>query len=152
MTGWRLGYLAMPGDDGLALAKATAKLQGQINTAVTSFCLPAARAALAEGAPHVERMRQAFAERGKLIHDKLAAMPSVNCPTPTGAFYVFPDVSAHLGKTTPSGKKIDSVVDLATALLEEASSPASPARTSAAAATAASASPSPAPPTPSKKA
>jgi len=119
MTGWRLGYLAMPGDDGLALAKATAKLQGQINTAVTSFCLPAARVALAEGAPHVERMRQAFAERGKLIHDKLAAMPGLNCPTPTGAFYVFPDVSAHLGKTTPSGKKLDTVVDLATALLED---------------------------------
>jgi aspartate aminotransferase len=119
MTGWRLGYLAAPGKDGARLAKACAKMQGQINTCVASFTLPAARAALAECAGDVERMRRAFDARGKRIHAALEAMDGVRCPEPTGAFYVFPDVSACLGKTSAGGAKIGSVVDFASALLEE---------------------------------
>ena len=119
MTGWRLGYLAAPGKDGASLAKACAKLQGQINTCVASFTLPAARAALAECAGDVERMRQAFEARGKRIHEALRGMDGLRCPEPTGAFYVFPDVSACLGKTTAGGARIESVVDFASALLEE---------------------------------
>ena len=119
MTGWRLGYLACPGDRGLSLAKACTKLQGQINTAVTTFTLPAAVVALRECADDVERMRQAFAVRGALMHDRISAMPGIKCPRPTGAFYVFPDVSAHLGKSTPSGTAINNVVDFAQALLKD---------------------------------
>jgi aspartate/methionine/tyrosine aminotransferase len=119
MTGWRLGYLAAPGKDGARLAKACAKMQGQINTCVASFTLPAARAALAECAGDVERMRRAFEARGKRIHAALEALEGVRCPEPTGAFYVFPDVSACLGKTSAGGAKIGSVVDFASALLEE---------------------------------
>jgi len=119
MTGWRLGYLACPGDFGLSLAKACTKLQGQINTAVTTFTLPAAVVALKECADDVERMRQAFAARGALIHQRIDAMPGVKCPTPTGAFYVFPDVSAHLGKASAAGTKLNNVVDFAQALLQE---------------------------------
>ncbi len=119
MTGWRLGYLAAPGDFGKAIAKACAKLQGQINTSVTNFALPGARVALEECADDVERMRQAFAKRATLIHSRISAMPGMKCPEPTGAFYVFPDVSAFLGKTTPAGTKLNTVVDFAQALLEE---------------------------------
>ena len=119
MTGWRLGYLACPGEFGIKVAKACAKLQGQINTSVTNFALPGARVALEECAGDVERMRQAFATRAKLIHSRMSAMPGMKCPEPTGAFYVFPDVSAFLGKTTPSGTTLSTVVDFAQALLEE---------------------------------
>ncbi len=119
MTGWRLGYMACPGEFGLSLAKACTKLQGQINTAVTTFALPGAVVALEECAEDVERMRRAFAKRGALMHGRVSAMAGVVCPDPTGAFYVFPDVSAHLGKTSAGGKKIETVVDFAQALLEE---------------------------------
>jgi len=119
MTGWRLGYLAAPGENGARLARACAKLQGQINTCVASFTLPAARVALAEGAPFIETMRLAFQARGRRIHERLAAMPGVRCPEPTGAFYVFPDVSDCLGKTTAGGTRLETVVDFASALLEE---------------------------------
>ena len=119
MTGWRLGYLAAPGDFGLSLAKACAKIQGQINTAVTSFILPAAAVALRECADDVERMRRAFESRGRLMHDRLQTMPGLVCPPPTGAFYVFPDISAHFGKTTAGGTPLRTVVDVAQALLQE---------------------------------
>lgn len=119
MTGWRLGYLACPGEFGLSLAKACTKLQGQVNTAVTTFTLPAAVVALEECADDVERMRRAFAARGALIYRRLCAMPGIVCPEPTGAFYVFPDVSAFLGKTTAKGTVLDGVVGFAQALLEE---------------------------------
>lgn len=119
MTGWRLGYMACPGEFGQKLTKACTKLQGQINTSVTTFALPGAVVALEECADDVERMRGAFATRGELIHRRITAMEGIACPKPTGAFYVFPDVSAHLGKTSAAGTKIDSVVDFAQALLEE---------------------------------
>ena len=47
-------------------------------------------------------------------------MPGVRCPKPTGAFYVFPDLRAHLGKKSPAGRSIDSAQSFAEALLEEA--------------------------------
>ena len=49
----------------------------------------------------------------------LEAIPGVHCPRPTGAFYVFPDVSAHYGKQTPAGCRISDSVSFATALLED---------------------------------
>jgi aspartate aminotransferase len=119
MTGWRLGYVCAPGDDGAA-AKAISKLQGQMNSHATAFCFPAILEALRNGAAELESMRAQFAKRAKLIHDLLTGMPGVVCPRPTGAFYVFPDVSAHFGKTTPGGRAIDSALRFAEALLEEA--------------------------------
>jgi aspartate aminotransferase len=95
-------------------------LQGQITTNITSFTYPAIRTALTETAADVERMRRAFAGRAAVIERRIAAIPGLKSPRPTGAFYVFPDVSSYFGKTSPRGRRIDSAVSLCEALLEEA--------------------------------
>ena len=119
MTGWRVGYCAGSGDFGLRIAKAITKLQGQLTTCIPTFIYPAIRTALTECAEDVERMRQQFAQRAELIYGRISAMPGIVCPKPTGAFYVFPDISAHFGKTTAGGAKIDSAQSFAKALLNE---------------------------------
>ena len=122
MTGWRIGYACAPGSESAdaSLAKAMAKIQGQMTSNITSFCYAAIVEALTNGALSVEQMRQAFAERARLMYDRVSAMPGLRCPRPTGAFYVFPDVSAYLGKRSPAGRAIDSSSDFAEALVEEA--------------------------------
>jgi len=122
MTGWRIGYAAMPGEFGKALIKGMGKLQGQMTTNITSFNYAAAREALtnASVAGSVEEMRTAFATRAKLILSRLAEIPGISCPTPTGAFYVFPDVSGLFGKTTPKGTKLTDCPTLSEAMLDEA--------------------------------
>jgi len=122
MTGWRIGYAAMPGDFGKTFIKAMGTLQGQMTTNITSFNYAAIRCALTDAsvAGTVEEMRLAFASRAKLIMSRLAEIPGVTCPTPTGAFYVFPDVSGLFGKTTPKGAKITDAPSLSEAMLDEA--------------------------------
>ncbi len=119
MTGWRIGYLGGSGEFGLQVAKAAEKLQGQINTCVASFLFPAIRTALTQCGEEVESMRQAFARRAELIYGIVSQIPGVVCPRPTGAFYLYPDISAHLGKTSPGGRKLNASKDVAEALLEE---------------------------------
>ena len=119
MTGWRIGYAAGSGAFGKKLIDAMGVLQGQMTTNITSFTYPAIRTAITDSAADVERFRTAFASRAGVIHKRLSALPGVNCPKPTGAFYAFPDVSAHFGKTTPAGKKINSAMDFCEALLVE---------------------------------
>jgi aspartate aminotransferase len=122
MTGWRIGYACAPGQGpgDLSLAKAMAKLQGQMTSHITSFCYAAIVEALTNGAASVEQMRRAFADRARLMYERVKAMPGIRCPRPTGAFYVFPDISAHVGKQTPAGRAIDSSSAFAEALVEEA--------------------------------
>ena len=119
MTGWRVGYFAGSGPFGLAVANAVKKLQSQSTTSITSFILPAIRAAIRECDGEVERMRRAFAERAEIAYALMREIPGMVCPRPTGAFYLFPDVSAHFGKTSAKGAKIDSAMSFAAALLEE---------------------------------
>ncbi|TVQ32487.1 MAG: pyridoxal phosphate-dependent aminotransferase [Phycisphaeraceae bacterium] len=119
MTGWRIGYAAGSGEFGLRLAKALSKLQGQMTTCIASFFLPAIRVALTECADEVEMMRRAFAARAELMHGMIGTMPGLVCPKPTGAFYVFPDISAHFGKTSAGDRPIASAADFAQALLDE---------------------------------
>jgi len=118
MTGWRIGYACAPGQGGI-IAKAMGKLQSQMTSNITSFCYAAIEEALTNGSEMVETMRRAFTTRAGLIHDRISAMPQVVCPQPTGAFYVFPDISAYFGKISPGGNPINSAVDFATALLNE---------------------------------
>ncbi|MDQ7014038.1 MAG: pyridoxal phosphate-dependent aminotransferase [Planctomycetota bacterium] len=120
MTGWRIGYAAMPGDFGRTLIKAFGTLQGQMTTCITSFLYPAIRTALAECDAEVERMRRAFASRAEVIFQRLNAIDGIHCPRPTGAFYVFPDISKFFGTTSGNGRAINSALDFAEALLEEA--------------------------------
>lgn len=119
MTGWRIGYAAGSGDFGKRLINAMGTLQGQMTTNITSFVYPAIRTALAQCAGEVEKMREAFAQRAGLITRRLAEIPGFRSVKPTGAFYAFPDVSAHFGKASPTGAKINSALEFCEALLAE---------------------------------
>ena len=119
MTGWRVGYVCAPGENG-KFAKELIKLQGQMTNGIATFIMPAIVEALNNGAAEVERMRQVFAKRAKLIHEKLSAIDRFRCVRPTAAFYSFPDVGPCLGRTTPGGRRIDTAQQFAEALLEEA--------------------------------
>lgn len=120
MTGWRVGFAAASGEFGRALARAMDALQGQMTSCLPAFIYPAIRAALTQCSADCERMRGQFARRAKLIHSLAADIPGLRTPTPTGAFYLFPDVSSFFGSRTPGGKVIRSSIDFADALLEEA--------------------------------
>lgn len=120
MTGWRIGYTITSGPWGLQFMKAMSTMQGQMTTNITSFTYPAIVTALKECAGDAERMCEAFARRATLIHGRMTKIPGLVCPKPTGAFYVFPDVSAHFGKRSPEGVLITSALKFCEALLAEA--------------------------------
>ena len=116
MTGWRLGYTAGP----LDAIKAMGRLQSHMTSNPVTFGQYAAVAALGpEAADAIETMRIEFEKRGKYMADRLNALKGVTCAAPTGAFYCFPDVSAHYGRTI-GGAKIGDSMDFAKALLEQA--------------------------------
>jgi len=119
MTGWRIGYCAGSGEFGLQVAKAVTKLQTQVTTCIPQFFLPAIRVALTQCDADVERMRVAFAQRGELISGLMRDVPNMPFPRPTGGFFLFCDVSAHLGKSTPKGVKIDVPAKFSEALLDD---------------------------------
>jgi aspartate aminotransferase len=120
MTGWRVGYAAAPvHDGGLGLIKAMSKLQAQMTTCLPAFVYPAIEVAITQAGDDVKRMQTAFAERAALIYRLIVEVPGFRCPRPTGAFYVFPDITAHFGKTSGGGRPINSALDFAEALLLE---------------------------------
>lgn len=119
MTGWRVGYTAMPGESGKKFTSAMSTLQGQMSTNITSFVYPAMRTALTSCAAEVEQMRQAFAARAEVINARLARVPRITNAKATGAFYAFPDISAYFGSTSKAGSPINSALDLCNALLAE---------------------------------
>lgn len=119
MTGWRVGYTTTSGRWGLEFMKAMATLQGQMSTNITSFIYPAIRTALLECEPQVREMCAAFGSRAALIHARARVIPGLACPRPTGAFYIFPDVSACFGKRTAGGASLNSAIDFCEALLAE---------------------------------
>ena len=114
MTGWRVGYCAAP----LWLAKAVTKLQGQYSSNCSSIAQKAAEAAYTGSQECVEEMRVAFERRRDLVVELARQIPGLQVNYPQGAFYLFPEVSAYIGKTTPDGKTIASSGDLAMYLLE----------------------------------
>jgi aspartate aminotransferase len=119
MTGWRIGYIAGSGEFGKRFTAAMGVLQGQMSTNITSFVYASIKTAIEQCGGDVARMRDAFAARAHLINERLAGVPGVRNIRATGAFYAFPDVSAHFGKTTKGGRKIASAMDFCEALLEE---------------------------------
>lgn len=114
MTGWRLGYIAAP----QFVAKACAKIQGQVTSGATAFGQKAAATALLSEptAPHA--MRDTFLKRRDMMLSELRKIEGLKVNTPQGAFYIFPDCSAFYGKSY-NGIKIDNSSDLATAILQE---------------------------------
>jgi len=116
MTGWRLGYTAGP----LEVIKAMGRLQDHMTSNAVTFGQYAAIAALGEpSASAIEHMRAEFERRGKYMAERLNSIEGVECPEPTGAFYCFPDVSSHYGRSI-NGAKITGSMDFAKALLEQA--------------------------------
>ncbi len=115
MTGWRLGYVAGP----IEVVKAMSRLQGHMTQNPVSFVQAGGLAAFADPNNEVEKMRFEFEQRAKYMSDRLNAIEGIKCPQPTGAFYCFPDVSAHFGRTI-GGVKINNSMDFAAALLEQA--------------------------------
>ena len=115
MTGWRLGYTAGP----LDVIKAMGRLQDQMTSNPVTFAQDAAIAALKQDTGEVEKMRVEFERRGEYMAKRLNSIKGIICPQPTGAFYCFPDVSAHYGRTI-KGVKINGSMDFAAALLEQA--------------------------------
>ncbi|MDR1455271.1 MAG: pyridoxal phosphate-dependent aminotransferase [Tannerella sp.] len=113
MTGWRIGYIAAP----LWIAKATGKLQGQYTSGPGSVAQRAALAALTGDRQCVEDMRRAFLRRRDLALRLLGEIPDIKVSVPQGAFYLFPEVSAYLGKSA-GAYRINDVTDLAMYLLE----------------------------------
>lgn len=116
MTGWRIGYLAAP----LEVAKAAAKLQGQYTSGPSSIAQKAAEAALNGPQEFRFEMRKAFERRRDLIVELAKEIPGWKVNRPEGAFYLFPEVSAYIGKKTPEGATIASSGDYTMYLLEQA--------------------------------
>lgn len=90
MTGWRLGYLAGP----LDLIKAVSSIQSHSTSNVCTFAQYGAIAALEGTQDCVAQMLEAFTQRRQVMFDRLTAIPGLTCPKPTGAFYMFPNISA----------------------------------------------------------
>ncbi len=112
MTGWRLGWMVAPAD----IAKAAADLQSHLSSNVSNISQRAAIAALTGPQDVVEEMRQAFDRRRKTIVAGLSAIPGMLCPTPEGAFYVYPDVTGLLGREW-GGVKATTSLELADLIL-----------------------------------
>jgi aspartate aminotransferase/aspartate/glutamate/aspartate-prephenate aminotransferase len=115
MTGWRLGYLAAPEP----ITKAAAKVQGQLTSAPSSISQKAGVAAIEMDMKPVERMVRAFRERRDFVLERLRSIDGVRCPTPEGAFYVFPEISTFFGMQAPDERLIENSNDLCFYLLEE---------------------------------
>jgi len=115
MTGWRVGWMIGPKD----VIKAATNLQSHLSSNVNNIAQRAAIAALTGNLDAVHEMGVAFDRRRKLIVKLLNEIPGVVCPTPTGAFYVYPSVKGVLGKEI-RGKRPATSAELATLILEEA--------------------------------
>jgi aspartate aminotransferase len=115
MTGWRIGYAAGPEN----LIGAMRKIQSQSTSNPSSVSQWAAVEALNGPQDFLADNVALFLRRRNLVVEMLNAADGITCPTPDGAFYVYPSIAGCIGKTSPAGKKIDTDEDFATALLEE---------------------------------
>ncbi|MGB8840637.1 MAG: pyridoxal phosphate-dependent aminotransferase [Aliidongia sp.] len=114
MTGWRIGYAAGP----KALIKAMAKVQSQSTSNPCSISQAAAVEALNGPQDFIPRNNAAFKERRDLVVAMLNQAQGIRCLVPDGAFYVYPSCAGTIGRTTPSGKRIETDGDFAAYLLE----------------------------------
>ena len=114
MTGWRIGYAGGPTE----LIKAMAKIQSQSTSNPSSISQMATIEALNGPQDFIPVRKAAFQERRNMVVDMLNQAEGLNCPMPQGAFYVYPDCSGMIGKTTPGGTVLNNDEDVATYLLE----------------------------------
>lgn len=116
MTGWRIGYAG----GAPWLIKAIAKLQSQSTSNPCSVAQAAATAALTGDQSFLAERNQAFQARRDMVVAMLNEIEGMTCPTPEGAFYVYPSFAPLIGKTTPSGRLIDSDEAFVGYLLDDA--------------------------------
>ncbi len=115
MTGWRLGYCAGPPE----LIKAMNLVQGQSTSGTCSITQWAGIEALNGPQDFIGERRKEFEARRDLVVSMLNQATGIDCPKPEGAFYVYPSCKELLGKTTESGKVLETDEDFVTALLEQ---------------------------------
>jgi aspartate aminotransferase len=116
MTGWRIGYAAGPKE----LIGAMRKIQSQSTSNPCSISQWAAVEALNGSHDFIAENNAAFKRRRDLVVAMLSEIDGVTCPTPEGAFYVYPSIAGLIGKTTPNGTLIADDETFSKALLEEA--------------------------------
>jgi aspartate aminotransferase len=114
MTGWRIGYAAGP----LQLIKAMDMIQGQQTSGACSIAQWAAVEALNGTQDFIPENKKIFERRRDLVVSMLNQAKGINCPTPEGAFYVYPSCAGLIGKTSPSGKVMETDEDFVSELLE----------------------------------
>ncbi len=114
MTGWRIGFCGCAEP----LVKAMAKLQSQSVSHATSISQWASVEALNGPQDFIPERAKIFEERRDLVVSMLNQASGIECPTPEGAFYVYPSIKKLLGKATPAGKVITTDEEFAGELLE----------------------------------
>ncbi len=114
MTGWRIGYAGGP----VQLIKAIAKIQSQSTSNPSSISQWAALEALTGPQDFIAAHNKVFKDRRDLVVSMLNQTRGLSCPSPEGAFYVYPSCAELIGKKAPSGKVIGSDDDFVTELLE----------------------------------
>jgi aspartate aminotransferase len=114
MTGWRIGFAGGPEP----LIKAMAMIQSQSTTNPAAASQWAAVEALNGRQDFIAKHNKIFKERRDLAVSMLNQASGIKCPTPEGAFYVYPSCEGTMGKTTPTGKRLASDEDFVTELLE----------------------------------
>ena len=114
MTGWRIGYCGGPEP----LIKAMAKLQSQSVSNATSISQWASVEALNGTQDFIPKFQKIFEERRDLVVSMLNQASGLECPKPEGAFYVYPSIRKLIGKTAPSGKRVETDGEFAAELLE----------------------------------
>ncbi len=102
MTGWRIGYAAGP----LPLIKAMDMIQGQQTSGACTIAQWASVEALNGPQDFVEKNKAIFQGRRDLVVSMLNQAKGIACPSPEGAFYVYPSCAGAIGRTAPSGKTI----------------------------------------------
>ncbi|MDO5509115.1 MAG: pyridoxal phosphate-dependent aminotransferase [Weeksellaceae bacterium] len=115
MTGWRIGYIGAP----QWLATACETLQGQITSGTNAIAQRAAITALQADPESVKFMKEAFTQRREIVLQLAKEVKGFKTESPSGAFYLFPDVSEIFGKTF-GDYTINNANDLAMYLLEKA--------------------------------
>jgi aspartate aminotransferase len=114
MTGWRIGYAGGP----VELIKGIAKIQSQSTSNPSSISQVATQEALNGPQDFIIERNAAFKGRRDLVVEMLNKAEGLTCPTPRGAFYVYPDCSGMIGKKTPDGNVLGSDEEVANYLLE----------------------------------
>ncbi|KAB7896316.1 aminotransferase class I/II-fold pyridoxal phosphate-dependent enzyme [Rouxiella sp. S1S-2] len=115
MTGWRLGFCGGPTE----LIKAMSNVNTQNSGGVTTLTQAAAVAVLDGPQSLLKERAEIYRQRRDYVLERLSTLEGLSCHKPQGAFYLFANIAAFIGKTTAGGRKINNDADFVMALIEE---------------------------------